>query len=680
MMKAKIFVPWFSLSCALYGVMYAGVDPRHAHKNEAAFDKAPRPQITNALPACCADTDLLAQLTCCVCALQQEICELGTLIDEAIMSCCESLSSQIASCCSIIDIIECAVGDIIPMTQESLTGGLTIDAPGYYKLCEDVTFPLEDGVAIVVTDPAHVTIDLGGFTLSGVVIEVESGASSVLIKNGTMTNNYYFIFIFEDTTDITVENMSFDGMVYDGVTPNAIIFAPQGPITGITVRNITGYDGSPTNIFIGGFGANIMDNVVLDNIRLVGFNLDIPAVSSDGAFLLQFCNNLSIRNISIENNTPGTHGISITNSHWVELQDINIASSQTLTNTPYGLDLQTSDTVRCDRMNITGTAFSNGINIASTNDNDLIFNNCVISFTSSDGVVANQTCIINNSTASNTGGNGFTIDGGDSIIQGCSAEFNTSNGFDLTNLGIECTQCNAFGNTGTGFNVSSTSDIHFIECTANANATDGFAFSGSFDNTCIRCTAHQNTNDGFVIMGSTISTSMVGCTANNNVNNGFEVGSGATKIGISESTANNNVNYGILIDGVAASYSNLLCAPLDTTSIGTWQIIDPGVRVSNCTAFYNGEGQIIMTGEVINRSNTSCAPVIYFMGIFPPIGIINTTEGAIFFNPFPVNSTYITVNASFGTYLYGSINGNIISTPNVSDTPPFTSPPFVVAP
>lgn len=690
-MKIKMLTKLCPLFCFFYGVLITGVEARHIKKKpsaaklkyaqEAMEGKAPRPGSQPGdpdFPACGAGVDFLAQISCGVCDIKQELCGLTSVIDTD-LSCCDAILSQLAVCCSVIDEIACAVGEINAITEASFDGGpLLITESGYYALCSDIDLD-PSSIQVMASD---VTIDLGGFLLAGVNITVQSPSSNVLIKNGTMSSSLNFITIDSGTSNITVEDLIFEDMLYNGVNPNYMILVPTGPVTGVTVRNITGYNGAPANIAISGFGANIVNNVLLENIRLVGFSslIPTPGPAFDGAIEIDFCSNLVMRNISIENNTPGTHGVYINNTTWIELRDINVASSQALSNTPNGLYLQNSNTAHCDHVTVTGHGFNNGIFIDSTNNTDFIFNDCAVSFTTAGGIVANQSCTLNSSIVSNAGGAGFSIVGG--LVQDCIAEYNAGQfGFSVTtgSGSPEFLRCQAYSN-GSGFGVENANKVHFIECTANMNSVYGFFFSLSTENSCIQCVANNNTTAGFILFTGVTETSMTGCVANNNGSAGFHLrpGAGVTTIDLSSSTANNNGSFGVYLEGVSASmnFEGDCLNPFSGGLLGSFSIIDPNIRVTNCTGSYNGTGlpdtgQFIMSGTLSDTAVINiCAPIAYFFDMIPPIGITNAPDGAIYALGLPTAGTFKTSLSATAEFLMGAVNGNIISTPNGNGNTP----------
>ncbi len=153
---------------------------------------------------------------------------------------------------------------------------------------------------------------------------------------------------------------------------------------------------------------------------------------------------------------------------------------------------------------------------AFTTDNGL-FEDLVISGTTSSGLSAGDGCLVRNVVVTGCGGAGITV-GNRCTVLDCTAHGNIGSGIAG---GESCTVrgCTAVGNFAHGFSFSRF--CTFVACTANDNAQNGFNIFNGFS-TLSQCTAASNDADGFF---TNTGSSIMHCAALANEQNQIEVAS-----------------------------------------------------------------------------------------------------------------------------------------------------------
>jgi hypothetical protein len=171
---------------------------------------------------------------------------------------------------------------------------------------------------------------------------------------------------------------------------------------------------------------------------------------------------------------------------------------------------------------------------------------------------------------------------------------------------------------------------------------------------------------------------VTGCSARSNGGNGFEIGGNGTSL--INNSAITNSGYGFLVDNVLAeaAFNELTCDPLDPIiSTNTWTTTNgQNTILANNTALRNALiPGIAMTGTVSDTGLIPCPAKTFTHVIFPPLGIVNNTNGRINPDPFPQPGIFYSVLTSggattspFGTAggLQAATNGNLMDPPGIS--------------
>lgn len=160
--------------------------------------------------------------------------------------------------------IACSVGAYFEVTQANFSPNFVITTSGHYKFCENLT-------GSIIINASDVILDLGNYTLNNDDIAVFPDLSNVIIRNGTIANSAAPLTI-NGGQNILVENIIIDTVVPAGSPPTiAIEIAGNG--TGITLRDITIYNGAPINILFSNLSGTVSyTNVTLENISCINTN------------------------------------------------------------------------------------------------------------------------------------------------------------------------------------------------------------------------------------------------------------------------------------------------------------------------------------------------------------------------------------------------------------------------
>ena len=618
------------------------------------------------------------------------------------------LTARIGSC---LDTLSCAFGNIIPLTQANLSGGMTITAPGHYKLCEDVTAP---STAVVEINSNGVIFDLGGFTLTNMDIYIGDGVAvkDVVVQNGVMTDAPRFIDIFPSgSQNIVLQNLTLD-TVNNSATPNFAIRAltvAGKPLTGLMLNNITIYNGAPNNIVVAGISGSLISDVVIDNVQMIGTNsaLAVSPGVSNSVYVFE-CNNVFINNVSIENPAAGVNGVWIDTSSDVFVTNTSVVSSNTLSGTPAGFTVIRSSMVTLDPCICDGAAFNNGILFDGTNTNNCACNNCNVTNVSNVGIMASAavinncsvsranvsgynvtTCVVNNSSATNNlgvgfvlnasntlsntlaafnGNGGYSLVGNSNIINNAIANTNTGSGFAFSSPDGQAvlTDCQALNNTSGGFILGDGGFDICQGCTAYDNLNYGFSV-GSANNIFESCTSANNGGDGFRVTGN--GNSFMFCVSNHNGTEGFYI-SILDGCMITSSVANENEDCGFLIENIMAEadFDPIIQNPEDLTwNIGAFAktlstTTDRNVRLANNTAFQNANQNIIMKGFVSDALGFSPSQT-FTDTIYTTIGIINTLYGSVIIDQKPVPNTIVSSATAVSGQIANVVGGNITDDP-----------------
>ncbi len=517
--------------------------------------------------------------------------------------------------------IACSVGSYCEITAANFSTSITTS--GHYKLCGDIVGSGSDVIEIAAS---NVILDLGEYSLNGVSITIFGGVKNVIVRNETITNGPRGITLFGNGSaqaDILIENILID-TISNALTINAGIVA-DGDITGLTVRNVAIYNGSPTNIYFSNIEGSY-ERVLLENISCINTNSAFVTIPSNpsAVIYIQSCDNLVMRNISLIDQWQELNGILLDTCTGVEVEGVTITSTL---NSPTGFTTayQTTNGGRGVHKNLfidggTHNVYNNGI--VNSGATSTTFDSCLVQSIHGTGLTSGNGSMVLNSVALSCGTAGFI----------------------------------------TGANV------HMEDCIANTNTNIGYNVQGT-NSTYVGCMADRNL-DGFFIAGNGCSFDF--CSANNNaIGFEIEVSNGCF---ITNSIANDNTVLGFLIQGVLAESTFSMGAPADNTwNIGQFAATNPAhvsnlnVRLANNTAFRNASGGFTMSGTVYDtviNASTTFGPI----PIFPPIGVVNTIQGAIYNDPKPKPNT--SVGAPTGVVsapLANAIGGNLVNDIPASD-------------
>lgn len=491
--------------------------------------------------------------------------------------------------------IACSVGAYIELMQDDFTDGLTISAPGHYKLCQNIT-----GAPNITIDASDVIFDGGSYSIAGAAITISAGQSDVIIRNMTISNTAAGILINANTQNILIENLVFD-TIAAGDIPFAID-AAAGPMTGLTIRDVTIYNGSTENITVNGAASpNNFTNVVLENITCVNTNPD--AVTDFGQIIyVGFCTDLTLRNIELVNQLNSGDAIYLTSCQDVVVDGLVVNSTLGVpaSGTPAAYNIAGCANIISKNvvLNANGTAYAYGIFVddASTN---IIFDTCTVSrFVDS----------------------GFFISGGGSQFIDCNADYNEI-GFLCAGAGSVFDNCSAQFNSSIGFTITGNSSV--LESCIAQNSVIGFTVN--VGNSC-----HLNN-----------------CIANSNSQNGIQV---------------ENVGAEALFIGPGDPQDGTWnIGQISPVMLGT--TTSHNVKVTNCVAVNNGNGNadgIVMVGMVYDTAHAE--PAITFIApIFPPIGVLNTIQGIVYPSVLPIGETIIGASTGLVGIIANVLGGNLIN-------------------
>lgn len=410
----------------------------------------------------------------------------------------------------------------------------TISQAGLYQVGEDITYnPSVTNDVIFQITASNVVLDLGNHTITQgnattglVVVQVNSGLSNVIIRNGTIRSIH--------GTGVQVLN-NCARIIVDNITTLAC--------------DTRGID------FVGSSGNTITDS----KVRNCSVIQCATSSSSTAAVALTFCKRMVVESLYAGSNGTTNHNIStvsVTSSDKCHFK--NMIIENTTGNTTLRGILFTSATNCWLSSCIVDSTFSMGNNpscsgyeldTASTNN---IFVGCISS----------QATALSGTAATV---NGFLINGADNFFVNCYArngngEF--TRGFSVGAVGNRTTFINCVGsnnnstvNTSCGFRSLAATALCYIRCKAlnqvsTPNAGVGFELQGTTESLVNKCTAYRNT----------------GVNASNSI--GYRQLSGATNI-----TAVNNLSTlsATPYSGFAAGAINSVAATtVNSTTIGAW--------------------------------------------------------------------------------------------------------------
>ena len=408
---------------------------------------------------------------------------LGTVLEillsaiEAIEPCCSTLEtfdsfvdSAIETIGSILDglsspldaLSACLVGTTI--TQSMIP--YTIDGPGLYTLCEDITSSGAPSITIAASD---VTLDLQYHTITNTTdrgIACTSVQNNITITQGTIIPALEAIAITGGCQDVCIRDIQ---------TINAAFIALNiANATGVAIENCVcdGANGSTLPETGGGsIYAATSGDVTISNCT-------VQSGASEGFFVLDPTGPIQLQNCSSFNTTSVGFSViktTVGNAHDVVLNNcivdtavgegFLIGGTGTFPNLPVGPTLND-----CTAQNVTGPGFF------LVNLQQSVLRNCLAA---------------NNTTFGLQG-----IDVANLVIEGLLVNNNASDGCNLLSA-QQCTlrQCSAINNTGNGFSVITTSNAIVIDDSlASGNGTVGINIDPSSTNVTILDTRSSNVN------------------------------------------------------------------------------------------------------------------------------------------------------------------------------------------
>ncbi len=541
----------------------------------------------------------------------------------------------------LAECIACSVGAQYEIKQTNYLN--TITASGHYKLCENI---VDGGLGVLVIDASDVILDLGGYTIDGINgISIKSNRNNVVIKNGTITNSLVAFFVTGNNQNILIEDIVIDTII--NISSLGRAFTSEfGQLNGLLVRNVTVYNGSPINFFINDsfFGPN--KNIFFDNVTCIDFNPSYTSAPSPvGVIYLNNCDNVVLKDVMLTDQFTDINGIWLNTCTNIQVDGVTITSS--LAAPPSARTAYLVDTCVVGlhkNISINGGAnsvFATGI--SNPGSTFTMFDTCLVEFVSGTGIILDDENSIFNSQVRFAGVNGFEIHAGN-VVKNCKAIDNVLRGYLVNQAGSLFEDCYATGSNIGFANLSVAPNCEFVRCIANANNT-GFDLNG------------QNTE-------------LLLCIANNNTTNGARIsnggGSTVSNCVISESIFNENGTQGVLVQSIFAEADFVAGNPVP----GTWNIgqFPPtlgntsghGIKLTNNIALRNGGRGFAMFGDVFDKA-VPVNSVAFTTEIFPPIGVVNTIQGAIFNDPKPIPNTSLGgLTGVVGRYA-NTVGGNLIN-------------------
>lgn len=448
--------------------------------------------------------------------------------------------------------VSCSVGAVCEIKQPDITPGTyAMNTSGHYKLCENVVGP-----ARIDINASNVIFDLGGYYADGIVINVNSNAANVTIRNGTIRNTVYVVDININTRNVLIEDLVIDTIIPNPVLPvlNYAFRIASGPVTGVTLRNVSIYNGCPQNILFSGDAPDYVTDIILENVSCIGTNsaYTTELQANVGIIYMSECENVVLKNVSIIDQLNEIDGIIFEGSTNVNAQDVSITSELS---TPVGLPTayKIIDSPRGLHKNIQAHSGPNRV-----------YNR------------------------------GFRVQGFSSgtILESCSAILSAGDGFSVNTF--ECTfqNCIAIDNGDNGFVLGGGGRNKYYNCIAQLNATHGFNTFTPDENLCHGCVASSNAVNGFNCnaVGGTTQLTLEYCLAENNVNNGFDVNNLSAVLSYCNSFFNGNIGFFIL--GLAgASHVLQECVAARNASSGIFVTAgSPNVFLIDTRSTYNVTG------------------------------------------------------------------------------------------
>lgn len=564
------------------------------------------------------------------------------------------LSAAIGSC---LDLLDNTCGSFVSLTQANFnTSPLVINEPGYYKLCESVSSASFFTVEISSSD---VVFDFNGNSMTNIGVSIGNGVvlENVIVQNGFMNNAPNFITIVAadngTTQNIVVQDLILDTVVDVGGAQTAIkasLNSNTAFLSGLTIRNISIYNGAPNNIAIEGNNllfSPVISEVVLENIRLIDFN---PAFTVnpgvDKAVYFFACINVVVNNLVVESLAPGVNGVWIDNIFDIFVTNTKIVSTQALLGTPYGFYIASSGPVTFDRCFVDGGdyGFQSGIFVPRGNFQDHVYNNCFIANVAGDGLMALSVIAVNNCETDDCGGNGFNLAAcvGNNLF----AQNNFDNGFLLTD-GCQISNAIASTSSNNGFSFGFGNTLVNSQSTSNEVAGYAMPEGSGVQNILINALSTFNLTDGFTVIGgnNVISDSI----AFGNVNYGFNIQSNNVIENCCSEFNTDGGSYGCVVNGSNNSFKNFIAHANNNDG---FLVAGTDNLFIECTSMANHTDGFNITGD--GNSCNSCTAVD------------NGSQG---FHVSVTNGCFITQSAANTNGANGFLIENILAEASFTDVP-----------
>ncbi len=354
----------------------------------------------------------------------------------------------------------------IPINSTNTPGfdtiAFIISQPGSYYLPGNITATPGKTVLIEIL-ASGVTLDLGGFQLSGVgiaqhAVRVSPGLPNVLVKNGFIS-----------------------GCLSHGITSNGLLCE----VTNLNVSNCAG----------NGIDLNALSRVTN------------CAVRSNGSHGIRVGSNSIVSNCLSSTNTV----------NGIEALGGSVITDCICEGNAVGMLLGSNCLVSNSRVSNPAAASSVAF-LSGNGDSGTALTDCRATgggrgFSFQGGRVSLTRC---SATGMTGGQNAFDV-GLDSTLSDCRADNNSGTGFVLANR-YQVQSCAATQNVGDGFRSTGTSSGSFIQCNAVGNSANGFNVGDGA--TVQACIANNNLQRGVSL---TNGGSVINCTTRNNQNDGIAV-------------------------------------------------------------------------------------------------------------------------------------------------------------
>lgn len=431
---------------------------------------------------------------------------------------------------------------------------LTITAPGFYKLGEDISYASTPGDSIISIQTSGVVLDLGDNSIVQIGanvadgIAIASGLDQITIRNGRIASVGNRA-IFVDTT-LNADSIVIEDITIDTCRGRAISFEGAGGSTNCFIENCSIIDCSGlSGIFFSDAGnTHELSNIEITFRTGAPISTNFSGIVATGSLTSSIINNVTLSNVS--SGSTSLIGINIGSATALRIENFSVQNCPTLTsfigiaatscdscaiqNITYervlptgsftGIAITTASQSSIEGLTIQGVTNTNFIGVSTTSFNGSSLSDSIVQGLSSSGA-----CTFFNSSGASSGSSFNNI-----IVQGavCSGAytcfsfpatankclFNACRSLNITassashisltgaSTATICIDCSAQGiTTGgaiTAFIVPSgtATRLLFIDCLVEGCASTGncspYSFVGCTDCTLIRCYALGNTSTG----------------------------------------------------------------------------------------------------------------------------------------------------------------------------------------